>query len=120
MSIDSVREISNNMLVRTQEDAVILGLIDSLAYRKDLQSIFRDLLNIGSTDKIKSISIKKYSKAGSENTPEYTSDRIAVIYALGTIHERKGNTESIGLKNIVDAIRKAKQNSKVKAIVMIS
>lgn len=118
MSIDSIREISNNMLVRSQEDAKNLGLIDSLIYRTDIQSMFRDLLNIGYNDKINSISIKKYSHAGSFNTLEYSSDRIAVIYALGTIHEGKGTTESIGLKNIVDAIRTATQNSNVKAIVM--
>jgi protease-4 len=118
MSIDSVSLISTYMLARTQEDAVVLGLIDSLMYRAELKPYFMELLNLGTDDLINSISIKKYSRSNSEVVPEYTNNRIAVIYALGTIHEGSGTSESIGLRNIVKAIRKAKDNSFVKAIVM--
>ncbi len=48
----------------------------------------------------------------------YTSNRIAVVYAVGDINGGKGNATSIGKDNIVDAIRKARESRSVKAIVM--
>ncbi len=118
MTIESVSNISNNMLVRSPLDAQSYGLVDSLMYRADLQDYFRDLLYLTEDAKIKAISIKDYARSESTAETEFTRDRIAVIYALGVIHEGDGDIESIGMKNIVDAIRRANNNSRVKAIVL--
>jgi protease-4 len=118
MSIDSVHNISNKMLVRSPQDAEYFGLVDSLMYRADLQDYFRKLLYMTEDAGIKAISIKDYARSGYSTQTEFTRDRIAVIYALGIIHEGDGNIESIGMKNIIDAIRTAKKNSRVKAIVL--
>ncbi|MFC2132736.1 signal peptide peptidase SppA, partial [Bacteroidota bacterium] len=49
---------------------------------------------------------------------EFTRDRIAVVYASGTIGMGEGREGSIGAKRISRAIVKARRNSKVKAIVI--
>ena len=45
-------------------------------------------------------------------------DRIAIVYALGNIGGGEGDDQSIGSERISKAIRKAREDEKVKAIVL--
>ena len=110
----TIKNISDNMLVQSPTDAITYKLVDKLSYEVDVLKV---LQNISGRKKLKTISIKKYNKV-SNSEPLVTSNRIAVIYAVGEINGGKGSTSEIGKDNIVDAIRKARKNKNVKAIVM--
>ena len=109
-----IQNISNNMLVQSPKDAVDYNLIDKLNYEVDVLEILK---NISMKKHIKTISLKKYVKVEKPNDA-YTSNRIAVIYAIGEINGGEGSETVIGKDNIVDAIRKARKQDNVKAIVM--
>jgi len=109
-----IQNISNNMLVQSPKDAVDYNLIDKLNYEVDVLEILK---NISMKKHIKTISLKKYVKVEKPNDA-YTSNRIAVIYAIGEINGGEGSETIIGKDNIVDAIRKARKQDNVKAIVM--
>ena len=109
-----IQNISNNMLVQSPKDAVDYNLIDKLNYEVDVLEILK---NISMKKHIKTISLKKYVKVEKPNDA-YTSNRIAVIYAIGEINGGEGSETVIGKDNIVDAIRKARKQYNVKAIVM--
>ena len=49
---------------------------------------------------------------------KYSRDRIAVVYAIGSIVDGKGDDLTVGSVNISEAIRQARENDKVKAIVL--
>ncbi|MBU0474355.1 MAG: signal peptide peptidase SppA [Bacteroidetes bacterium] len=109
-----IQNISNNMLVQSPKDAVDYNLVDKLNYEVDVLEILK---NISMKKHIKTISLKKYVKVEKPNDA-YTSNRIAVIYAIGEINGGEGSETVIGKDNIVDAIRKARKQDNVKAIVM--
>lgn len=109
-----LRSISENMLIHFPDDAISYGLVDKLMYEVD---VLEQLKNITGRRTLKTITLKKYTKVSRDSQP-YTSKRIAVIYAVGDINGGKGSSTNIGKDNIVDAIRKARKSSSVKAIVM--
>jgi protease-4 len=111
---DEITNISNNMLVQSPEDAIKYKLVDKLSYEVD---VLEKLKEISGREKLKTISLKKYNTVPAVSQ-SYTSNRIAVIYAVGEINGGKGSASEIGKNNIVDAIRKARKNNHVKGIVM--
>ena len=114
ISEDDVKNVSNNMLIQSPSDGVKYKLIDNLKYEVDVLEILK---NISGRKKLKTISLKKYNRVPMDSEP-YTSNRIAVIYAVGEINGGEGSATEIGKDNIVDAIRKARESSNVKGIVM--
>jgi protease-4 len=74
-----------------------------------------ELMN--SSSKIKKVNVKDYFYSIDANNV-LTNNRIAVIYAVGEITNGSGDEFSIGTKNIINAIKKAKDNKRIKAIVM--
>jgi len=113
----TVKNIADNMLVREPQDAYKFKLVDSLLYEVDVRKELKQLCGITEAQSLKFIPIKKYMRTEGK-TGVYSSNRIAVIYALGEIHFGKGDETSIGMENIVQAIRKAVKNKYVKSIVM--
>jgi len=109
-----IQNISNNMLVQSPKEAFEYKLVDKLNYELDVLEILK---NISGRSKLKTISLKKYVKVEKPNE-SYTANRIAVIYAVGEINGGEGSETEIGKDNIVDAIRKARKQKSVKAIVM--
>ncbi len=112
-----LKKFQDELLIQSPQDAVKYKLIDDLKYRVDVDEYLRVLTGKKSDEKLKTVSIKKYMKVEGKEKP-YTSNRIAVIYAIGEINGSKGNETTIGKENIVKAIRKARNNKNVKAIVM--
>ncbi len=110
----AIKNISDNMLVQSPNDAITYKLVDKLSYEVDVLEILK---NISGREKLKTVSLKKYNKV-SNSVSKITSNRIAVIYAVGEINSGKGSASEIGKDNIVNAIRKARKNKNVKAIVM--
>ncbi len=111
---DNLENISNNMFVQSPSDALKYKLVDKLNYEVEVIALLKELTG---KKKLKTISLKKYNKVHGSSVIS-TPNRIAVIYAVGEINGGKGSESEIGKDNIVDAIRKARENSSVKGIVM--
>jgi protease-4 len=60
----------------------------------------------------------KYSKSNPKPKKEFTSDKIAVIYAIGEIEGGQGDDETIGSDKISETIREARLDKNIKAIVL--
>jgi protease IV len=116
--VEKLEEISDNMLVKNARTAKELGLIDELFYDDQLQDEIRNRLNIGGNDNISYIKFNKYRK--SVPVQKSTPNEIAVIVADGTIvpGEDNGDDDVIAGETFVKAIRKARNNDKIKAIVL--
>ena len=110
-----LKDISDNIKVNSAETAVDLGLIDELLYNDQVDSLIQHKLD--SSSKVKYVTAEKYINSIESNSSS-TSDRIAVIYAIGEIINSKGDEYSIGTDNIIESIKKAKDNKRIKAIVM--
>lgn len=112
---ESLKDLSNNLKISSAEDAKNHGLITGLLYKDEVDSLINNLVN--NSLKPKRISEKKYLSSLKE-TSSSSTNRIAVIYAIGEITNGSGDEFSIGTKNIIKSIKKAKDNKRVKAIVL--
>ena len=112
----TLHSLANTAAVQTPDDALKYKLVDGLKYDDQIKDEIKSRAALGKTDKINFVSVNKYNEA--VNFRKYNSNRIAVIYAEGNIVEGNGSAESIGDNEYVKIIRKARLDSKVKAIVM--
>jgi protease-4 len=112
-------DIVDNFEIRTPSDAVKLGLADSLFYRDQIQDHLTRLMEKDTYKDVEFISLKKYNRVKNENAREkFKKEKIAVIYAQGEIRSGEGSETVIGSERISVAIRKARLDDKVKAIVL--
>lgn len=116
--IDSARldSLADFALIRNPDDAVKYGLIDSTLYHDELINLLKKKTGIKPDRDLKSISMSDYVKSGSQSGS--SSKKIAVIYAVGEITSGDGDQNTIGIKNISAAIRRAREDDRVKAVVM--
>ena len=116
MTFDRLKEINNNMLVRKNQDAVDLGLVDGLWYDDQVKDLLREKLGLEEDEDIPSVNVTNINKTA--KSPNRTSaNKIAVIVADGEIVS--GESEgSIGSKQFAAEIKKARKDKDVKAIVL--
>lgn len=112
-----LRQLADSNLVRTAGDAERLGLLDGLRYEDEVKEEIRRKTGDSSIDKIKFVSLAKYAEAVAALGGKGT-DRITVIYAEGNIVDGEGDETQIGGDKFRNYIRKARLDSKTKAIVV--
>ncbi|WP_109830002.1 signal peptide peptidase SppA [Reichenbachiella versicolor] len=115
ISIEELKNISSEMLVREPEDALSYGLISKVGYKNEIKDQIKTALGIKADDKIEYVNILNYIKTLDKG---YSSDRVAVIVASGEIVSGKGDSESIGSAKFVKAIKAARESKRVKAVVI--
>src|ERR1035437_8957375 len=113
-----LNKLADNLSGYTPEVAVKEKMVDQLIYKDQLLQELRTRLNIKNDKDINSITLGKYVLANEKNTPEYSKDKIAIIFASGDIVSGNGDEGTIGSERISKAIRKARLDNNVKAIVL--
>jgi len=117
ITIETLKQLEDKLIIQFPQDAKEQHLVDNLKYEIDVEELLKSFTGRNSDQNLKTVTLKKYLKVEGESQL-YSSNRIAVIYAVGEINSSKGDESTIGKENIVEAIRKAKRNDYVKAIVM--
>ncbi len=112
----TLREISDSMKVQSLSDAIKFKLISGTKYWDEIETIISNKLKLSTNSKINWVSIKKY--ISSDNEVEESDNQVAVIYLEGDIVSGMGDENSIGSDFTIKQIRKAKQNKKIKAVVL--
>jgi len=115
ITVDSLRAIADNYLIRNVDDALKYKFIDAKLYKDELLTDIKKRLGIKENDDISSVSILKYN--GQPKT-ESSSDEVAVLYAYGNIVDGEGASGEIGGDGISRELRKLRLNDKVKAVVL--
>lgn len=112
--------ISDSMKARTAKDAVSLGLISDVANYDRVEAALKKSLAIkpDSKKKIKFVSLSKYIKSEDVIEENDSKNRIAVIVGDGAIISGEGEKGYIGGHRIAKQIKKAREDKKVKAIVL--
>jgi protease IV len=119
ISVEQLRSISDQMLVGNAEDAVSLGLIDSLLYPDQCEEVLKEKLGLSESD---NLPLVKYSRYEKTFRPDMASrNEIAVIVAEGAIVPGSSNEQTeplVGADTYIKEIRRARKNDRVKAIVL--
>ena len=115
-----LKVISDSMLVHNAPDALRLKMVTKLGYFDEVQDFMRGKLGLDKKKKPNLVSLRDYSDndKADENEGKTSGNRIAVIYAEGDIVTGKGGEDNIGSDKFAEAIRKARLDDKVKAVVL--
>lgn len=117
LNIDSVKNIAVELKVQNANDAVKYKLADALRYKDEVLNTLMKETDRGSIKDINFIDLKKYIKSAKANIST-DKNKIAVIYANGEIVGGEGDDNIIGSERISRAIRQARLDENVKAIVL--
>jgi len=119
ISLNRLMEIADNFETRNPAGALEAGMIDGIAFRDEVMDVFREKLDIEADKKVNLVSYAKYNRAPLPKNmiPTRSRDKIAVIYAQGNIIMGEGGERSIGGDRIAKALRDARLDNSVKAIV---
>lgn len=99
--------------------AVDAKLLDGLLYKDEFLAEIRKKLDIKEEKKIPSITINKYMDYEPEKKDRaFVKNKIAVIYALGTIGGGDGDDYTIGSEKLSKTIREARLDTNIRAIVL--
>ena len=114
-----LNKIAEDALIRSADLAVELNLIDSLLYKDQVLAELKDRTGIPEQKNLKSISLSKYKKVPAQRAYKgIAKEKIAVIYAHGDVLLGNTGEGTIGSERISKAIRTARRDSSVKAIVL--
>ena len=114
ISLSNIRKHANNLSLDDAKSCLELNYVDGLIYQDQIEE---KLSAIGGGEKLNLISINKYTKVKSPDKV-ISRNKIAIIYANGTIKSGKGDETSIGSESTAKAIRKARTDKNVKAIIL--
>lgn len=115
---DSLYQIANQYKVQFPKDALAYKMVDGLKYKDEVLDELRNITGADKKKDINSVSINDYIKSLPEQGTSSAKDKVAVIYANGDIVGGEGSDEQIGSERISRAIRKARLDDDVKAIVL--
>lgn len=117
ISVEKINQFADDLtLLFDTQSAVDNNFIDGLIYRDEVIAMLHQLTNTAENKKVNIIKNSQYAKV----RPELFTgeDRIAIVYASGQIIDGEGDESTIGSVTLSEAIRQARTDKKVKAIVM--
>jgi protease-4 len=115
---DKLNLIADNIEGNLASKALETKLVDGLLYRDVLIDTLKVLSGISKDKDLNLISMNKYIKVPETKMMYSVKNKIAVVYASGTIVTGKGNDNNIGGNYYADIIRKVRRDTSVKAIVL--
>jgi len=114
-----LNEIADSMYVRSAKTALAYNLVDELIYEDELLAILKEESGTIPGEDLNLVSFKKYaSKEAKKSDRKNENSNIAVVYAVGGIQSGKGNATTIGSETTAGAIRKAREDAEIKAVVL--
>ena len=115
---EQLNRLADNLGGNLASGAYENKLVDGLMYRDELLDTLKSLSGIRRDKELNLISMTKYIKVPETKTIYSQKNKIAVVYASGTIVTGKGNDTNIGGNYYADVIRKARIDTSIKAIVL--
>ncbi len=120
--------LADSLALFDVQKAIDSKLIDGTLYEDQVMTNLKNKLGIADAQNTKSdkdlkfLSIRDYHKSDSgknkDGKSDFSKDKIAVVYAVGEIQSGEGNDDIIGSVRIAEALKNAREDDKVKAIIL--
>lgn len=117
ISKDVLNSIADELTVTNAKKALEVRFVDGLVYKDEILAKLREKTGVTEKDKIEEVTLAKYTNA-KVGEPSKSRNKIAVIYAVGSIESGDGSETTIGSEELSKTIRKAREDDNIKAIVM--
>lgn len=114
------QQMINDFSVRTAGDALKARLVDKVAYYDEFIADLNKKSGQLSDEKTRFVSLSAYKDVPEKRAEgsALIKDKIAVVYAVGSINDGEGSDTEIGSDRLSAAIREARKDKKIKAIVL--
>ncbi|RDI08275.1 signal peptide peptidase SppA [Flavobacterium sp. AG291] len=117
--VDSLNAVADRLGGRTPELAKEAKLIDKIGYIDQYEAGIKKALKLKKDEDYKRVSILDYVKATAlDKLLSGGKDEIAIIYAQGEIRGGEGDVNTVSEVPIRKALKEARENDAVKAIVL--
>lgn len=120
LTAENLQTVADDRGFIEPQEAVKIGLVDRVGYYDNVMTKLRELTGESSEeDKFRHISLDTYADRTLTSVNNAMSkNKIAVIYAEGTIVGGKGSIETIGSDRFAKELRELRDDEDVKAIVL--
>jgi protease-4 len=126
ISVEELQAMADELKVASPDDALQLKLVDELKYKDEFMDMLKAKLGVKEKAKINFVSLGNYAKSKDAKEEDAEEDwdkssskkKLAIIYAVGSIESGNGDDETIGSETIAKAIKDARTDTTVKAIVL--
>ena len=119
ISVDELNIIADSLKGRTPVLALQNKLIDKIAYEDEYHNLIKKELKTKEDEDYETIDIIDYARNIATSAKDYSKkDIIAVIYAQGEIASGEGEVNVIGEGSIKRALKDAREDEDIKAIVL--
>lgn len=128
MTKEQLNAVADGLLVRTGNDALEYGFVDSLKFQDEVNAELMAYAGAEKEEDLILVPLRKYTNAkgaasendddDDDNEAKFSRNRIAVVYASGEITSGKSTGENMGSETISKAIKEARLDEKVKGIVL--
>ena len=113
-----MKNVQDSLLVRDPEDAKKYGLITDIGYYDEAIGFMKEKTGVEEAEEIELVPLNTYKKVKGNEAIITSKNRIAVIYAEGDIVDGEGAQDNIGSSRFAEALRDARLDEDVKAVVM--
>jgi protease IV len=117
IEISDLNKIADNVDVSNAKSALSNKFVDGIKYKDEILQMLAKLSDVPSEKDLEFLSLGTYNKAP-KSKMGYSKDKIALIYAEGEIMPGDGDETTIGSEGLSKAIREARMDSTIKAIVL--
>ncbi len=119
LSPQDLQKFANDRGYIESQEAKDIGLIDEVAYFDNVTTQLRELTGESQKSSVRNIDLKTYVANHRDlNRNNFSKNKIAVVYAEGSIVGGKGNIEQIGSDRFAKEFRQLREDKTVKGIVL--
>lgn len=138
LSPETLNMLADSLVSFDAREAAAQRLIDGTKYEDEITAMLKEKSGIAADDDLELVAFSDYRNArvprskdsskeeeeAEEEAAEEEGDttsangKVAVVYAIGSIESGEGDDETIGSDRIAKALREAREDDKVKAVVL--
>ncbi len=117
--VEDLNMYADSMKIQNANDALKYKLVDGLKYKDEILDELKTLSGTKKDDDLEFITLNTYKNSPKLNVDKVRAkEKIAIIYATGEIKMGDGSIKEIGSDGLSEAIRKARLDSTIKAVVL--
>ncbi len=113
-----LKDWADSLSIEKAGDALSRGLITHVGYYDQFEKDMKAKLEAKESDKISFVGVKKYLKSDAGKEEGDFNKRVAVVIAEGEIVSGEKTEDVISSEQLIKALRKVRDNDKVKAVVL--
>ncbi len=118
IDVATLKKVADELIAYKPKGALASKLVTDVGYYDEFEADFKKKLKKETEDKIDFVGLSKFLKAESAIPFNESQNKIAVIVGEGAIIGAKADKGNIGSDDWVAELRKAREDKKVKAIVL--